>query len=211
MSDTSQRDDLKFFGQVSATISHDLKNVLAVINEGAGLLDDLCMLAGKGRPIEPERLASVAKSILGQVRRGDAIIKNMNTFAHSVDEDVRSMDMGEMLTLMGELCSRPVKAAGASLEVTPCECHLRADPYGVERVLHGMILCALKNAQQGTALTLSATMEAEGLRILLAGLPQEPHPEEQLHETARALGAQFHVRNRSLELTLPTQPPETGN
>lgn len=203
MSESSRREDLKFFGRVSATISHDLKNVLAVINESAGLLDDLCMLADKGRPIEPERLVSVAKSILGQVRRGDSIIKNMNTFAHSVDEDVRSMDMGEMLTLMSELCRRPVNAKGATLEALPGEAHLRADPYGVERVLHGMILCALESAQQGTALKFSATTVADGVQVLLQGLEQDPEPDQQLRETAQAVGATLHAHGNALELTLP--------
>lgn len=205
MSDSSRREDLKFFGRVSATVSHDLKNVLAVINESAGLLDDLCMLAAKGRPIEPERLAAAAQSILGQVRRGDSIIKNMNTFAHSVDEDVRSMDMGEMLTLMSELCRRPVNAKGATLEAQPGEAHLRADPYGVERVLHGMILCALETAQQGTALEFSATNTADGVQVLLRGLEREPAPEQQLLETARAMGATLRAHGTSLELTLPAQ------
>ena len=31
---------LQFFGKVSASISHELKNVLAIINENAGLLED---------------------------------------------------------------------------------------------------------------------------------------------------------------------------
>ena len=32
---------LFFFGKMSASISHELKNVLAIINENAGLAEDL--------------------------------------------------------------------------------------------------------------------------------------------------------------------------
>jgi hypothetical protein len=32
---------LQFFGKMSASISHEIKNVMAIINENAGLLEDL--------------------------------------------------------------------------------------------------------------------------------------------------------------------------
>ncbi len=33
-------EDLVFFGKVNASISHELKNILAIISEAAGLLND---------------------------------------------------------------------------------------------------------------------------------------------------------------------------
>ena len=33
---------LQFFGKMTASISHEIKNVMAIINESAGLLDDYC-------------------------------------------------------------------------------------------------------------------------------------------------------------------------
>ena len=38
-------EDLTFFGKVNASISHELKNILAIISETAGLLGDLVHLA----------------------------------------------------------------------------------------------------------------------------------------------------------------------
>ena len=77
---------LQFFGKMSASISHEMKNVMAIINENAGLLEDLTVMAEKGMPIDPERLKTQASRIMKQIRRGDDIIKGMNRFAHSVDE-----------------------------------------------------------------------------------------------------------------------------
>lgn len=52
------------------TVSHELKNVLAIVNENAGLLDDLLLLAAKGKPLNPERLQRLAVNIHGQGTTG---------------------------------------------------------------------------------------------------------------------------------------------
>ncbi len=44
---------LQCFGSISASISHELKNALAIINENAGLLEDLSFMAEKGLPLDP--------------------------------------------------------------------------------------------------------------------------------------------------------------
>lgn len=195
--------DLQFFGMVTATISHDLKNVLAVINEGAGLLDDLSQLAEQGRPIEPQRLASVARSILGQVQRGDAIIKTMNTFAHSVDEPTRDIDVAEMLTLMAALCRRPAGAKGASIAVEPCQCSIITNPYALEQTLHTMISCALDVANNGTVLTLRAEQSATGnISIQLKGLEEKLQISQELQHLAEDIGAAVSYQEDALTLNI---------
>ena len=74
---------LHCFGAISASVSHELKNALAIINENAGLLEDLSFMAEKGLPLEPAKLKSLAASIGKQIQRADGIIRNMNHFAHS--------------------------------------------------------------------------------------------------------------------------------
>ncbi len=44
----TQLDGLRFFGMINASISHEIKNVLAIISESAGLMEDLLLLAQKG-------------------------------------------------------------------------------------------------------------------------------------------------------------------
>jgi hypothetical protein len=43
-------DSLAFFGKVNASISHELKNVMAIISETTGLLGDLSEMARGGTP-----------------------------------------------------------------------------------------------------------------------------------------------------------------
>lgn len=110
---------LRCFGAISASISHELKNALAIINENAGLLEDLSLMAGKGLPLDPVRLKNLAANIGKQIHRADGIIRNMNRFAHSVDETVRSIDLADTLSLIVAVSSRLAAMKGVSLNFIP--------------------------------------------------------------------------------------------
>jgi len=97
---------LHCFGSISASVSHELKNALAIINENAGLLEDLSFMAGKGLPLDPAKLKSIAANIGKQIQRADSIIRNMNRFAHSTDDTVKRIDLGETMALTVALSSR---------------------------------------------------------------------------------------------------------
>jgi signal transduction histidine kinase len=98
--DSKNNDDLAFFGKVNASISHELKNILAIISEAAGLLQDLTEIAAKGQKIELEMLKTCSQDIIEEIQRGFATIKQMNKFAHSVDEPVKKVQLAETVDLM---------------------------------------------------------------------------------------------------------------
>ena len=97
---------LQFFGRISASISHELKNVLAIINENAGLLEDFSIMAERGKPLDPARLQLMAAKLQKQVGRADLILKNMNRFAHSIDENLADIDLVQLLELALALTAR---------------------------------------------------------------------------------------------------------
>jgi signal transduction histidine kinase len=114
--ETIGRTGFLFFGQMTASISHEIKNVLAIINENAGLLEDITLMADKGMPLDPEKLKAQAERIKNQVRRADGIVKNMNKFAHSADEPLMSVDLEEILNLVAALSGRSAYTRGVTLE-----------------------------------------------------------------------------------------------
>jgi len=108
---------VRFFSKMSASISHDIKNVLAVINENAGLLDDLCLMVARGKPLNSDRVKRLDGDIQEQVRRGDQIVTIMNRFAHSADSESMPVDLGERLYLLEALSQRAATMRGVRLEV----------------------------------------------------------------------------------------------
>lgn len=202
------REDLQFFGRICASVSHDIKNVLAVVNEGAGLLSDLSLMAEKGMPLEPEKLRSVAGSIQNQIQRGDGIIKNLNTFAHSVDEPVGTVNLAEIVTLVAALAKRQAAAKCVALEAGECaESFVRTEVYGLEYLLHGMVGHALARAGEGGSLIFGCRLEDSGAVVSLCGPGLEAGSELPGTMTALAaeLGMAFRAdpENKTLELLVP--------
>lgn len=135
--DIAEGQGLQFFGKVSASISHELKNVLAIINENAGLLQDYTLRAEKGIPLETERIKILAERMKGQVRRGDQIIKNMNWFAHSVDEIVKAVDLCDVLEHVIALAERLAAMKGVTLKINPATNPVRitTSPFFLENLI----------------------------------------------------------------------------
>ncbi len=97
---------LRFFGGMTALTTHELNNCLGIINENAGLLEDLVLMAGQGAAVDPERWLLLSERISGQVRRADGIIRCLNSFAHSVDSDRTGADIGALLEVTVSLSGR---------------------------------------------------------------------------------------------------------
>lgn len=113
------RTGLQFFGRMGASISHDIKNVLAVVNENAGLLEDLCAMADRGKPVDLARLKRLAADVKVQVRRGDGIVSGLNRLAHSADAETGRVELTGVLELLAALSLRFISMQGLTLKVTP--------------------------------------------------------------------------------------------
>jgi len=108
---------LQFFGRISASISHEIKNVLAIVNENAGLLEDFTLMADRGQPIDPARLKLMAATVQRQVGRADEILKNMNRFAHSIDETMAEVDLNQTIELFMALTNRFTAMRGVRVDL----------------------------------------------------------------------------------------------
>jgi signal transduction histidine kinase len=112
-------DSLAFFGKINASISHELKNVMAIISETVGLLSDLSEMASTGSPVAPDVLTSCTASIAEEIERGFATIRQMNRFSHSVDTPVQSANLEALLELVINLTGY-LSFAG-KIRLKPCE------------------------------------------------------------------------------------------
>jgi len=157
---SDSRASARFFGKVSASVSHEIKNVFAVINEAAGLIEDFTIMAEKGMPIEPEKLKRVANSIQGQVQRGDTIVKNINALAHSTDEDAKKVDLTTVLELTLSLAMRMADMKQMKLEMGECEpASTIIDQFGLIQILHKAIAQTLELMAPSATLTMSITTD----------------------------------------------------
>lgn len=138
--DILRKESLAFMGAITASLSHEINNVITIINELSGLLDDLIKGAQKGRPIENEKLKGISEKITRHVGRGELFIKYLNRFAHSVDQAVATVDAAELLEQITALCQRFANLKRVRLEIEPAGQPLKieTDPFMLQ---HAIYLC----------------------------------------------------------------------
>jgi signal transduction histidine kinase len=100
------RKELEFFGRITASISHELNNVLSIINEYSGLLDDLMFAAEQGKPLDENKIRKIAQNISDQIKRQRDIIKHLNKFAHRVDAPTTQFNLNELVNDITRLTQR---------------------------------------------------------------------------------------------------------
>ena len=163
-------EDLVFFGAVTASISHELKNVSTIINESAGLLHDLSLGAEAGRrPLDPTRIKKMSEDIARNIERSVGILNRMNRFAHSVDEPRRNVDLRELLLDTVELARRFCSVHGVELRTTapPEAVPVTTYVFGMHRALFMAIQATVLDVQGVLPTEISLSREGD---MALVGL-----------------------------------------
>jgi C4-dicarboxylate-specific signal transduction histidine kinase len=95
-----------FMGKITAGMTHEIRNVLAIIKESAGLMEDILLL-GKGDPAQQaDRFKRMISKILAQVDRGTTLAAGLNQFAHCPDSRQEMIDMNDLLEHLTLLARR---------------------------------------------------------------------------------------------------------
>ncbi|KJR98463.1 MAG: hypothetical protein VR65_20815 [Desulfobulbaceae bacterium BRH_c16a] len=163
---------LRFFGKVSASIAHEIKNVLAIINENAGLLEDLTCAAQKGAAIDPERLNKACRQFNKQIHRADHIVKNMSCFAHSVDTFNAQVNLHELAVLVADLAGRLAAMRKLTLVVEPPEIPviIKNNPFLLQNLVWLCLEFTFSATGEGGVLRLMAEKHDGRISLLISGI-----------------------------------------
>ncbi len=213
MKDDSQAvaaEGVRFFGEISASISHEIKNVLAIINENAGLLQDMVMMIEKGMPLSPERLSGLARSIVRQVKRGDRIVKDMNRFAHSADHPSETVDIGEVIHFICVLAARLIAMKGEppTVEMPATPITAVTNRFFLEDLVWASLCRAMDARAPNQMICIVAEKAGNAPRIRFCGLAEDflaseaglPSPRETM--VAGLLGVQLKADREKGEICL---------
>ena len=209
-------DSLDFFGKVNASISHELKNVMAIISETAGLLGDLSEVARGGTSVDPAMLTSSTDSIIEEIQRGFTTIRQMNRFAHSVDTPVVSVDLMDILDLVRNLSSylaftgeiNLLADEGADPMAMTC-------PFILQAIIYQAVVQTFRNSGPAAELDISVQSNNESTwRIRIDGFSlkdDEEFPDDRVKRMAASIGVSIHFDRRlhHLEIDVPVSL-ETG-
>ncbi|MBW1642410.1 MAG: HAMP domain-containing histidine kinase [Deltaproteobacteria bacterium] len=119
--DNKRSDEIEFFGKITAGITHELKNVLAVIKETSGLMGDLMDLTDTKSFQHKERFQKSLSTIQKQIENGVTLLTHLNKFAHATDKEKAEIDLHETVQEMTVLCGRYARLKNITLKAHPTD------------------------------------------------------------------------------------------
>ena len=201
---------LAFFGRVNASISHELKNIMAIISETAGLLTDLSEMARKGNPIELDMLTESTRSIIEEIQRGFTTIRQMNRFSHSIDMPVGAVDLREIFDLVSHLCGYLSFAGELQIHSQDGDVfEVETSEFILQAVIYESAVGIFKACGPGTALDINIKPDNDsGWRVVFSGFSikeQDGFPNDVIKHLAESIGVRVQCRfdTGCLEIGVP--------
>lgn len=190
--DVMRAEYLAFVGRVSASLSHEIKNTLAIIGETSGLIGDLLEYSPPPSDWDTfPRFKELLSSIAGQVNRSVTIVTRLNRFAHSMDDPLVSLELNELLQDINNLAQRFANLKEVRLETNLSNGSLtvQTDPFRLQQVVFGFVDRGLQAAPKDSSVTITSG-QTDGLAQIVitdAGPPQAESINRQVSEPQATL------------------------
>ena len=190
--------ELAFFGTVTASLSHELRNVLATIDEYAGLVGDLADAAGPEGSVKAPKVQSISERIALQVDRGKELSRRLNRFSHTVDLISDTFDLNEMAKETVELVRRLayLKQVRLSVELADEAIMVTDDPFHCGHAIFLGVQLALETAaqQRSVAVTVATDRGCPTVRITSADTFDESVAPPDLAHALTSMTAKLALR-----------------
>jgi nitrogen fixation/metabolism regulation signal transduction histidine kinase len=149
---------LAFFGKMTANLTHEFKNIMAIIQESAGLMEDIMAITPLSKEKYQERFNNSMVTIKNQLQRGMLLASRFNRFAHAPDHSVAEIDLGETIDHFCILTERFARLKHISLESGSHEkqVSLKTNPVFLYMALFYGLESCLSVLAENSAITVSA-------------------------------------------------------
>jgi len=174
MSDARERllreSEFGFLGAVTASLSHEINNAFATINELSGLLEDYFHLAEGDSSLDVEELQGTTQRIAAQVARGHGYTRQLNRFAHAVDARQTTVALHEAVEATAALCQRFGKLRRVELETSlpgPSP-RIAGSAFSLQHIVFRCIDLLLNASEQGDTVRIDIEPQDDGARLIFA-------------------------------------------
>jgi len=114
----SQNDrKIAFFGRMTANLTHEMKNILAIIQESAGLMEDITAISPLSETRFQDKFNNALQSIKGQLQRGMELTTRFNRFAHTPDHSRADLDLADAVAQLRALAERFARLKYITLDI----------------------------------------------------------------------------------------------
>lgn len=135
--------EIAFFGKITAATTHEMKNILAIIKESSGLMEDL-LLISPNSPYQ-EKFQNSLSVIKKQVKRGVDLTNRLNRFAHSPDKTTSTVELFELSENLVMLSQRfaTLKQVSLTIQQPNQAITIMTNPIQLQMALLASIDCCL--------------------------------------------------------------------
>ncbi len=202
---------LGFFSRSNRLISHELKNVLAIISETLGLLYELVeMSVEEGMELKPEKLKSLTQSVLEEIERANRVVNDMNISAHTMDNLFAKTGIGDILYLITELSQWKSSTKKLDIDVeTPEDLVVYTSPFYLLVLLYKVFLFCSGHISGEYSLTIKAASGNDRVTVSFEGIipgAWDKEPDEKVLLVAEMVSARIKQDDSG---NLLVQIPET--
>lgn len=188
----------RHFGTVTASLSHELGNVLATVQEAAGLMDDYVSGGNEAEMIEAACLEPVLGRIDRSVTRGLDLVRHLNWIAHSIDPTQSRPDLLEVIERAATSARYFARQRCVELQVAPAASPgpVRMSAMDLHILLFSCFRFAAAGAPEGATVTCEPAGAEQGpsvsFQVSDGDLSQTPR--EELVALAAAAGVRLEFR-----------------
>lgn len=172
--ETIASEGLLFFSKTNRLISHELKNVLAIISETLGLIDELSALAKEGGDLPPGKLKSLSESVLEEIDRANRIVRHMNSFAHQIDNFLEEVDISQTVPLIIDLAGLDANVKKINFEIGPATpAQVQTSPFFLNNLIFQFIRGYAGQTAPASNITVGFETAEDSAEIIFSGLQAE--------------------------------------
>ncbi len=166
------RQSLAFSGIITASLSHELNNAFAIINEYNGLLDDMLMGFKQGVPLDEKKILRSSQKIGFQIERGKELIKRLNKFAHSTDYPVAEVDIAQIVQAIVDLSQRLAGLKEMIIEFKKPSAEsivLNTNPFYLQQAIFACFQIFIANTGANRSITIAVDKAEQEILIKITG------------------------------------------
>ena len=156
-----EAEKLASLGRIAAGVANEINNPLAIVNEKAGLMQDILEMSGDFQ--NKERFSNLTYGIIGSVNRCRAITHNLLGFARKTDLTIGHMDLIESIKevkgfLEKDILLRSIRFEMDLMEGLP---EINSDKGQLEQVFLNIMKNAIDAVEEGGLIVVSTGMKDE--------------------------------------------------
>ena len=156
-----EAEKLASLGRIAAGVAHEINNPLAIVNEKAGLIQDILETSGDSQ--NKEKFSNLTDGIISSVNRCRAITHRLLVFARKMDVTIETMDLNESIREVKEFLGKEILFKSIRFEMNLMEGlpQINSDKGQLEQVFLNIMKNAIDAVEEGGLVTVSTGTKDE--------------------------------------------------